>query len=111
MGTLGSMLVRLAVAVEAAGTLWSGEQWGSGDLAEEEMGYSQGGQGDLQDRWGQMLLGYPRKGRGFLQLGRPLHLLPQPIPPTPTPIRTLIPRHLPGPHPLLTVSPFCPVEP
>lgn len=42
-----------------------GERQDLGDLAEEQMGYSQGGQVALQDRWGQTLLGYPRKGSGL----------------------------------------------
>lgn len=29
--------------------------------------YSRGGQGALQDQWGQMLLGYPRKGRTYFK--------------------------------------------
>lgn len=64
-GKLGPVLVRLAVAMEVIGRLQRRKQWGLRDLVEEQMGYSQGGQGALQDPWGQMLLGYPRKGRAW----------------------------------------------
>lgn len=76
------------------------------------MGYLRAGQEAPQDRWGQMLLGYPRKAQGeagSLDPSSPQSSsCPHPPPPHPS---TTPPPDISEPRPIPTVSPFCPGEP